>query len=111
MLYCTLGKPTFPITLQKLLNCLHEKQKVGSTRGVTCHVNLVKARLLEHVCVLMAQQRGQPFSPINTHSSRLSSEGDLLFRDNFPTYKLDLVCKVCARLSGLENYECVLSFS
>ena len=75
---------------------MHEKQKVGSIRRVTRHVDLVKARLLEHVCVLMAQQRGQPFSPINTHLSRLSSEGDLLSRDNFPTYKLDLVCKVCA---------------
>ena len=118
-LYCTLGKPTFPITLQKLLNCLHEKQNVGSTRRVTCHVNLVKARLLEHVQTLMAQQRGQPFLPINTHLSRLSSEGDLLSRDNFPTYKLDLVCKVCAWLSGLENvtvfwvlvsYVCAKSF-
>ena len=94
---------SWAITLQKLLNCLHEKQKVGSTRRVTCHVNLVKVRLLEHVCVLMAQQRGQPFYPINTQLSRLSSESDLLSGDSFPTYKLDLVCKVCTRLSGLKN--------
>lgn len=48
--------------LQKLLNCFHEKSKVGSTTKVTRHVNLVKARLLEHVYALVAEQKGQPFS-------------------------------------------------
>ena len=122
----SLASPSYPgqanfsyIFLQNLANRLHEKQKVGSARRVTClagspffdgRVTLLAGPTFLHINTLarlagstpsrrdnqsMCERcwlgkRGQLFSHINARWSWLGWEGDPLFRDNFSPYKQGL---------------------